>query len=275
MPPTTPNDSSKVMILNNATRRKPMLDVPRNVVIKKEKPHKRRAPPRADAEQPASDHSEASSVTDNFPDSPKRQNNNDDTLHIVQVLKKTGVKEVVEKVVQVQEEEQEPEPDTKELLAYASMRVSHQKLKDDYKNLKSVLKHKDEQIGQLTAQLRRATASKCDLVVACTEMERQMESSVKHGDGTEAHRKYLEILEGRADMEREFMNELQALTNQLLGIDRKYLNELCDKDFTIGQLQEQNRRLDEELHDIKDKQKIKERTQAVRMRMSQNSLPME
>jgi hypothetical protein len=137
------------------------------------------------------------------------------------------------------------EPGTKQLLAYANIRVEHQKMKEDMKTLKAMLTAKDEQILQLTCQLRRATASKCDLVVACTDMERQMEVVEKYGSpqSQQVRLQYLEMLEGRATMEREFMNELQALTNELLATDRRYMNQLVDKDFTIGQLEEQVRRL--------------------------------
>lgn len=139
----------------------------------------------------------------------------------------------------------EKEPGTKQLLAYANIRVEHQKMKEDMKKLKAMLVAKDEQLMLLTSQLRRATASKCDLVVACTDMERQMEVVEKYGSpqSQQVRQQYLEMLEGRATMEREFMNELQALTNELLATDRRYLNQLVDKDFTIGQLEEQVRRL--------------------------------
>jgi hypothetical protein len=143
------------------------------------------------------------------------------------------------------------EPGTKQLLAYANIRVEHQKMKEDMKALKAMLAAKDEQLLQLTCQLRRATASKWDLVVACTDMERQMEAVEKYGSpqSQQVRQQYLEMLEGRATMEREFMNELQTLTNELLATDRRYMNQLVDKDFTIGQLEEQVRRLRAQLEE--------------------------
>ncbi|KAI2508185.1 hypothetical protein MHU86_6236 [Fragilaria crotonensis] len=147
--------------------------------------------------------------------------------------------------------DEEEDPGTKQLLAYANIRVEHQKMKEDMKALKAMLVAKDEQLLQLTLQLRRATASKCDLVVACTDMERQMEVVEKYGSpqSQQVRQQYLEMLEGRATMEREFMNELQTLTNELLATDRRYMNQLVDKDFTIGQLEEQVRRLKVQLEE--------------------------
>lgn len=149
-------------------------------------------------------------------------------------------------------DEGEDEPGTQQLLEYAAIRVQHQKLKEEMKVLKALLAHKDEQIVQLTGQLRRATVTKCDLVVACTDMERQMEIIEKYGSpqAQQVRQQYLEMLEGRATMELEFMNELQALTNELLATDRRYMNQLVDKDFTIGQLEEQVRRLTSQLTEI-------------------------
>ena len=125
-------------------------------------------------------------------------------------------------------------------------------MKEEMKGLKALLANKDEQIVQLTGQLRRATVTKCDLVVACTDMERQMELIEKYGSpqAQQVRQQYLEMLEGRATMELEFMNELQTLTNELLATDRRYMNQLVDKDFTIGQLEEQIRRLTSQLSEI-------------------------
>jgi hypothetical protein len=143
-------------------------------------------------------------------------------------------------------------PETDRLLEYATMRVQNERMKEELKVLKMILSQKDEHIVQLTGQLRRATTTKCDLVVACTDMERQMEQLERYGSpkGLYLRQQYLTMLEGRATMEREFMNELQVLTNELLATDRRYLNQLVDKDFTIGQLEEQVRRLSGRLAEL-------------------------
>ena len=121
-------------------------------------------------------------------------------------------------------------PSTQHLLHYAKLRVDHQRMKEELIALKSSLATKDEHIFQLTNQLRRATASKCDLVVACHDMEQQMKLVEQYGSpaSQQIRQQYLEMLEGRANMEVEFMNELQILTNQLLLTERRYRNELLD-----------------------------------------------
>jgi hypothetical protein len=144
-------------------------------------------------------------------------------------------------------EQEEKSADAKELLGYASTRIKLQHLKEENKELKEMMARKDEHIIQLTGQLRRATASKCDLVVACTELERQKELAEEYGgtEGLHLRKEYLTMLEGRADMERQFMNEMASLTEHLCDMDRRYKNQICEKEFYIGQLEEQIRRLRE------------------------------
>ena len=50
------------------------------------------------------------------------------------------------------------------------------------------------------------------------------------------------LLEGRADMEREFMNELATLSEQLMSMDRKFKNQILEKDFVIANLEEELRK---------------------------------
>jgi hypothetical protein len=158
------------------------------------------------------------------------------------------------------------DPSSKQLLAYASIRVQHQRMNEEMKALKSDLLNKDELIVQLTGQLRRATVTKCDLVLACTDMEREKERAEKYGSPQtqQVKAQYLEMLEGRATMEREFMNELAALTNELLATDRRYKNEIVDKEFTIGQLEENVRHLTTQLADMELAERLAERTKEVR-----------
>uniref|UniRef100_A0A7S1D3H3 Uncharacterized protein n=1 Tax=Cyclophora tenuis TaxID=216820 RepID=A0A7S1D3H3_CYCTE len=144
------------------------------------------------------------------------------------------------------EEDEDASANAAELLAYANIRLQQQRLQNEVKQLREILSQKDEQVTQLTGQLRRAITSKCDLVVACTEMERLKEEAEKYGseEAREVKKGYLSILEGRADMEREFMNELAALSEQMCNMDRRYKNQLLEKDFEIAQLEEKLRRLD-------------------------------
>ena len=90
-----------------------------------------------------------------------------------------------------------------------------------------MLHTKDEQLLHLTSHLCWAKASKCDLVNAVTDMEREEEKIEQAGEAQleEDKRGYLQVLEKRADMEREYMNELATLSEQMMTIHRKYKNQ--------------------------------------------------
>lgn len=239
---------------NNSSRRQPMIDVPRSVMVDKKpskKSQKRTKPApdqvRKDHQSPVSIASANSSVTEASVYSPEEEEGEHQTITT-------------------------DDKSSKELLAYAALRVKHQRVHEELKAAKGSLVQKDEQIVQLTGQLRRAVASKCDLVLACTDMERQKELTEKFGtpETRQVKQQYLDILEGRADMEREFMNELGLLTEELCKTDRKYTNQLCDKDFTIGQLEEKVRRLTEQVKEMELKERTAERTIQVRRAYSQD-----
>jgi hypothetical protein len=238
-----------------------MTDVPRSVMVTDKKlKNQKRSKPAPDKKMqkqhsPVSVTSEASSVTEASIYSPKDDDNDalvdgDDQQSITT-----------------------EEKSSKELLAYAAIRLQHQRTLEELKAAKASIVQKDEQIIQLTGQLRRAVASKCDLVVACTEMEREKEETEKYGtpETRQVKQQYLDILEGRADMEREFMNELGLLTQELCKTDRKYTNQLCDKDFTIGQLEEEVRRLNETVKEMELKERTAERTKSVRRLLAANT----
>ena len=76
--------------------------------------------------------------------------------------------------------------------------------------------------------MRRALASKCDLVNAVTDMEREKEKIEQAGEAQleEVKRWYLQMLVKRADMEWEYMNELAMLSEQIMTMDQKYKNQL-------------------------------------------------
>lgn len=123
----------------------------------------------------------------------------------------------------------------------------HEQLIQELKGLKEILKKKDEQIVQLMGQLGRATASKCDLVVACNDMERQKELAERYGRDVKTivkfKHEYQKIVESRAELEQHYMNELAVLTEATCKMERRYLNIICEKDFEIAQLEESYRRL--------------------------------
>jgi len=125
--------------------------------------------------------------------------------------------------------------------------VKHQleKARAQMEVLKEVIREKDEHIVQLQGQLRRATASKCDLVVACTEIERQKELVEKQGefDVKEIQNMNKLLLEQQATMECEFINEIAILTERIREMQLKHQQTLKEKDFEVTKAEEQLRRL--------------------------------
>ena len=131
-----------------------------------------------------------------------------------------------------------------ELLEKAQARLHLSELETKINDLKEELMQKNEKISTLTLQLRRATASKCDLVVACSDIESQ-KLSLEEMHGRE-ERKWKQMplreQEVRAEVEKEFMNELSILMDQMNDLKRRHRNQLLEKDFEIAQLQEKLRR---------------------------------
>lgn len=133
--------------------------------------------------------------------------------------------------------------DADALLAYATLRLQQQHLKDEIKALNVILNEKDGHILELSDQLKRATASKCDLVVHVTELEREKQKAEQYGsvDAQEHRQKCLRAVEKRAEIEIGFINELNTLTCRLNELDRRHKNHILEKDFIIAQLNEQLR----------------------------------
>ena len=64
---------------------------------------------------------------------------------------------------------------TQDLLERAHDRLNMQGLYEEVNQLRKIIERKDEEIDNLSGQLRRAVATKCDLVIAHTELERHHE----------------------------------------------------------------------------------------------------
>jgi hypothetical protein len=143
-----------------------------------------------------------------------------------------------------EDDDDDDSKETENLLKLATIRLDQQELRDEVKALKAALQNKDEQLLFLTSQLRRATASKCDLVNAVTDIEREKEKIELAGEAQieELKRDYLKMLEGRADMEREFMNELATLSEQIMKMELRFNNEKLEKDFVVAKLEEELRK---------------------------------
>ena len=131
-----------------------------------------------------------------------------------------------------------------ELLEKAQSRLKLSEYEQQLVSLKEELMDKNAKITTLTLQLRRATASKCDLVVACSDIEAQkLEIEQLHGKEEKRWKQLpLRELEMRAQVEKEFMNELSLLMEQMNDLKRRHYNEVLEKDFEIAQLQETLRR---------------------------------
>lgn len=131
-----------------------------------------------------------------------------------------------------------------ELLDKAHSRLKLSEYEQKIVDLKEELMDKSKKISTLTLQLRRATASKCDLVVACSDIEAQ-KIGLEELHGKE-ERKWKQMplreQEVRAEVEKEFMNELTLLMDQMNDMKRRHKNELLEKDFEVAQLQEKLRR---------------------------------
>jgi hypothetical protein len=130
------------------------------------------------------------------------------------------------------------------LLEKAQSRLKLSEYEQEIVSLKEDLMEKNAKISALTLQLRRATASKCDLVVACSDIEAQkLEIEQLHGKEEKRWKQMpLREQELRAQVEKEFMNELSRLMEQMNDMKRRHGNEILEKDFEIAQLQETLRR---------------------------------
>lgn len=133
-----------------------------------------------------------------------------------------------------------------ELLQKAQSRLKLSEYEQQIVSLKEDLMEKNAKISTLTLQLRRATASKCDLVVACSDIEAQkLEIEQLHGKEEKRWKQLpLREQEMRAQVEKEFMNELSLLMEQMNDLKRRHRNQVLEKDFEIAQLQETLRRME-------------------------------
>lgn len=136
--------------------------------------------------------------------------------------------------------------DAAALLQLAKKRVGWQNLQEENVKLKETIEKKNEELGLLHGQLRQAVASKCDLVVANQEMEKQHEQAIFEQEESvlrlQAANKY--ILEQYAQTEKELLNELIRLNDDV----RTVLNETSTLTF-VTQLKSLEKKRQEELDD--------------------------
>jgi hypothetical protein len=144
---------------------------------------------------------------------------------------------------------------TTNILEKAHDRLALQSLKEEMKELKATLEQRDNEIEQLSGQLRRAVSTKCDLVLSHSELERFHEATLKKRDNDMVlvQQANYSLLEMRADIEKEFMNELGKVTEEMDeekkkhreemdDWERMHRNEMLEKEFKIAQLGEELRK---------------------------------
>lgn len=144
------------------------------------------------------------------------------------------------------EEEETNSVATKDLLDQVKSRMEQQRLIEEVKDLRLTIEKKDAEIEQLTGQLRMAISTKCDLVIAHTELERLHEMDLKQRDDyAEAmKRSNMSLMEVRAEVEKEFMNELNNLSAEVREKEQQRRKEAAEKDSIIHLMEEKIRRME-------------------------------
>lgn len=138
---------------------------------------------------------------------------------------------------------------TVSLLGHAKDRIAMQHLYDEISELETIIETKNTEIENLSGQLRRAVATKCDLVIAHTELERHHENNLacKESLVEQLKKENCSLKEAKSEIERELLNELVKASDQhrqeLDDWERMHRNEMLEKDFEIAKLTEELRQL--------------------------------
>lgn len=135
-------------------------------------------------------------------------------------------------------------PSAKELLEKANLRLELEQSKRLILELRQEVRHTEVRISRLTSQLKQATASKCDLVVACSDIESQ---KLEVEDRFESSYRYwklkpLKERETTAKEEKDFMNDIGSVLQEMGEMRRRHTYTMLEKDLDIAQLREQLRR---------------------------------
>jgi hypothetical protein len=152
--------------------------------------------------------------------------------------------------------ESEESAETTTLLARAHDRIALQHLQEEVVSLQAAVQKKNEEIEHLSSQLRRAVATKCDLVIAHTELERHHDFNLqlRDKDVKELKLSNCSLKEKQAEIEKQLLDELVKMTDELQEAkkahqaelddwERMHRNEMLEKDFSIAQLVEEVRAL--------------------------------
>jgi hypothetical protein len=144
--------------------------------------------------------------------------------------------------------------ETVTLLERAQDRIAMQHLHEEIAEQEEIICKKNVEIEQLSGQLRRAVATKCDLVIAHTELELHHENQLayKDLDVDEVKKANRNLQETQSQVEIDLLNEIAKLTNdqsearkahqqELDDWERMHRNEMLEKDFEIAKLTEEMR----------------------------------
>jgi hypothetical protein len=144
-----------------------------------------------------------------------------------------------------EEDEEDVIESSKRLLKMADQRMQYQKDHDEINKLRSQLEEMREQAYALTEQLRRSIETKCDLVLAQTEMERYHEQCMllKTDEIKDLRQFNVDLMEKSSNLEARMMNEVGGLTTKINDMDRRHRNMVLEKDCEIAQLEQQVARL--------------------------------
>ena len=116
------------------------------------------------------------------------------------------------------------------LLHRAQERLVVQKLHEELDDMKQVVAKKNDEINILAGQLRRAVETKCDLVLAHTEMEQYHEFTLQAKDQVahELLKTNFGLMEGSADIEKQLLNEIVKLRVESQELEKRHIQELQD-----------------------------------------------
>lgn len=131
-----------------------------------------------------------------------------------------------------------------ELLEKVNLRLGLAQSKRCLLELRQEVRDTELRIARLSSQLKQATSSKCDLVVACNDIELQ---KLEVEDRFESSYRYwklkpLKEREMTAQEEKDFMNDIGSVLEEMGEMRRRHHYTMLEKDMDIAQLREKLRR---------------------------------
>lgn len=156
---------------------------------------------------------------------------------------------------------------TLSLLDRAHDRLAMQHLSENLEKLQGIIEQKNLELETLAGQLRRAESTKCDLVLAHTELERhhELDMQVKEREIGTLKACTVQMQEEQSSVEKDLLSEMVKLEDalklqkeshvvelselhkshkqELDDWERLHRNEMLEKDFKIAKLSEEIRLL--------------------------------